>query len=70
LIVLSGENPALPSEYRNVWMELQTDLARLSARGKLVVLPESGDDPIYRVPHAIAEATRQVAGDIRLGRLH
>jgi len=70
LIVLSGENTALPPEYRNVWMELQTDLARLSARGKLVALPESGDDLIYRAPHPIAEATRQVVGDIRLGRLH
>jgi pimeloyl-ACP methyl ester carboxylesterase len=69
LIVLSGENTALPSEYRNVWMELQADLARLSARGKLVALPESGDDLIYRAPHAIVEATRQVVGDIRLGRL-
>ena len=70
LIVLSGENTALPSEYRSVWMELQADLARLSGQGKLVSLPESGDDLIYRAPHDIAEATRQVVGDIRLGRLH
>ena len=70
LIVLSGENTALPSEYRNAGRELQTDLARLSARGRLVTLPENGDDLIYRAPHAIAEAARQVVGDIRLGRLH
>jgi len=69
LIVLSGQNTALPPEYRNVWMELQADLARLSTRGKLVALPESGDDLIYRAPQAIAEATRQVVGDIRLQRL-
>ena len=69
LIVLSGENTAPLSEYRIVWMELQSDLARLSARGKLVVVPESGDDLIYRAPHAIAEATRQVVADIRLGSL-
>ena len=50
-------------------MELQSDLARLPARGKLVALPESGDDLIYRAPHAIAEATRQVVGDLRLGGL-
>jgi pimeloyl-ACP methyl ester carboxylesterase len=68
LIVLSGENTALPSEYRNVWMELQADLARLSSRGKLVTLPESGDDLIYGSPHAIAEATRQIVADIRPGR--
>ena len=64
LIVLSGENTALPSEYRNVWTELQADLAGLSARGKLVTLPGSGDDLIYRAPQAIAEATRQIVGDI------
>jgi len=49
-------------------MDLQADLARLSARGKLVALPESSDDLIYRAPHAIAEAARQVVNDIRLGR--
>lgn len=50
-------------------MELRADLARLSARGKVVALPETGDDLIYRAPHAIVEATRQVVGDIRLGTL-
>jgi pimeloyl-ACP methyl ester carboxylesterase len=68
LTVLSGEHTAMPSESPDVWMELQTDLARLSARGKLVALPENGDDLIYRAPHAIAEAARQVVSDIRLGR--
>jgi len=48
---------------------LQADLARLSTRGKLVALPESADDLICRAPDAIVEATRQVVGDIRLGRL-
>jgi len=70
MIVLSGENTALPSEDRNVWMDLQADLARLSARGKLVALPESSDDLIYRAPHAIADAARQVVDGIRLGKLH
>ncbi|HKW96673.1 MAG TPA: alpha/beta hydrolase [Bryobacteraceae bacterium] len=68
LIVLGGENAALPLKYRNVWTELQTDLARLSARGKLMALPESGEDLIYRAPHAIAEATRQIVEDIRPGK--
>jgi pimeloyl-ACP methyl ester carboxylesterase len=67
LIVISGESTALPSEYRNVWVDLQTDLARLSPRGKLVALTESGDDLIYRAPRAIAEATRQVVHDVRGG---
>jgi pimeloyl-ACP methyl ester carboxylesterase len=43
LIVLSGERTALSFKYRNVGMELQADLARLSVRGKLMVLPEIGD---------------------------
>jgi pimeloyl-ACP methyl ester carboxylesterase len=66
LIVLGGENAAVPFKYRDVWMELQTDLARLSARGKLMTLPGSGDDLIYRAQHAITEAARQLVGDIRL----
>jgi pimeloyl-ACP methyl ester carboxylesterase len=70
LIVLSGEKIAMGSEYRNVWMELQTDLARLSARGKLVTLHESRDELIYWAPHAIVEASLQVVGDVRRGRLH
>jgi pimeloyl-ACP methyl ester carboxylesterase len=69
LVVLSGENTAMPFRYREVWTELQTDLARLSARGKLVALPESSDDLIYRAPLAIAEATRQVVDEIRARRL-
>jgi hypothetical protein len=69
LIVLSGEKTAVGSEYRNMWMELQTDLARLSARGKLVSLHESRGDLIYWAPHAIIEASLQVVGDVRLGRL-
>ena len=59
----------MPSENPNISMELQTDLARLSADGKLVALREKGDDLIYRAPHAIAEAIRQVIRDVRLERL-
>ena len=57
LVVLSGGTTAMGSEHGNVWMELQTDLARLSARGKLVTLHESREDLIYRAPHAIIDAT-------------
>ena len=69
LIVLSGEMTARTTEYRNVWMDLQNDLVRLSARGKLVTFPESSGDLIYRAPHAIAEATRQIVHDLRVGGL-
>jgi hypothetical protein len=65
LIVLSAENTALTSEYRRVWIELQTDLARLSARGKHVVINESTGEPIYQAPDAVVEAVRQVVSDVR-----
>ena len=65
LIVLSAENTALTSEYRRVWMELQTDLVRLSARGKQVVIDESSGELIYQAPDAVVEAVLQVIADVR-----
>ncbi len=60
LIVLSADNTAVASEYHSVWIELQTDLARLSARGKQVVINESNGELIYQAPGAVVEAVRQV----------
>jgi pimeloyl-ACP methyl ester carboxylesterase len=65
LIVLSAENTALTSEYRSVWMELQTELARLSARGNHVVMNEGTGELIYQAPDAVVEAARQVVSDVR-----
>ena len=65
LIVLSAENTALTSEYRSVWMELQTELARLSARGNHVVINEGTGELIYQAPDAVVEAARQVIADVR-----
>ncbi|MBZ5618588.1 MAG: alpha/beta hydrolase [Acidobacteriia bacterium] len=65
LIVLSAENTAVASDYPSVWMELQTDLARLSARGRNVVLNESNGDLIYQAPDAVVEAARQAIADVR-----
>jgi pimeloyl-ACP methyl ester carboxylesterase len=65
LIVLSAKNTAVASEYHSVWMELQTDLARLSARGRQVILNESNGELIYQAPDAVVEAARQVLGDVR-----
>ncbi|MGO9254945.1 MAG: alpha/beta fold hydrolase [Bryobacteraceae bacterium] len=65
LIVLSAENTAMASEYRSVWMELQTDLARLSARGENIFLDESSGDLIYQAPDAIVEDIRQVLREVR-----
>lgn len=65
LIVVSSENSAVESASRSLWMELQTDLARLSTRGKQMVLPESRGDLIYQAPEAIVDAVRQVLDDVR-----
>jgi pimeloyl-ACP methyl ester carboxylesterase len=65
LIVLSAENTAVSSENRSVWVELQTDLARLSARGKHVVVNQSNGELIYQAPGEVVEAARQVIGDVR-----
>jgi hypothetical protein len=66
LIVLGAEDTDVASENPSVWMELQTDLARLSARGRHVVIRGgSGGDLIYQAPDAVVEAARQVIGDVR-----
>jgi pimeloyl-ACP methyl ester carboxylesterase len=65
LVVLSSESPPVASQYRSVWIELQTDLARLSTRGKLVAINENHGELIYQAPDAIVEAARQVVGDVR-----
>jgi pimeloyl-ACP methyl ester carboxylesterase len=63
LIVVSGKNFLSPGR-QSVWMELETALARLSTRGRLVQVDESHEDLIYRAPQAIVEATRQVVDDV------
>ena len=64
LIVLSSDNPATAAEY-NVRMELQTDLARLSTRGKLVSVDVSSGELIYQAPDAVIDAARQVLDHVR-----
>jgi hypothetical protein len=63
VVVLGGKN-FLPSGRNSVWEELQNDLARLSTRGKLVMVDKGGDDLIYRAPGAIIEAIREVLGEV------
>lgn len=65
LIVLSAENTFAAYIYSSVWMELQTDLARLSARGKQTMVELHSGDLIWQAPDAVSEATRQVVGDVR-----
>jgi pimeloyl-ACP methyl ester carboxylesterase len=65
LIAINGGNTLAASEYHGVWMELQTDLAGLSTRGKLVTVDGSGEDLIYGAPGAVIEAAREVLDDVR-----
>jgi pimeloyl-ACP methyl ester carboxylesterase len=67
LMVVSGEN-AVASEHQSVWMDLQTELVRLSTRGKLVTVDEGREDLIFRMPDAVIDATRQVLDDVRQTR--
>jgi pimeloyl-ACP methyl ester carboxylesterase len=68
LIALSGQDTAVALGYHSVWMELQTGLAHLSARGKLVTVDQGSDDLVDRAPAAVIEATRQVLDDVRKAR--
>jgi hypothetical protein len=65
LIVLTGENTAGALGYHGVWMELENELAHLSARGKLVTVDQGGDDLTYRTPVAVIDVTRWVVDDVR-----
>jgi hypothetical protein len=71
LIVLSAENTFAAYQYSNVWMELQTDLARLSSRGKQTAVDLRSGDLTWQAPDAVIDATRQVIDDVRHpGKLH
>ncbi|MGH7583358.1 MAG: alpha/beta fold hydrolase [Gemmatimonadales bacterium] len=76
LIVLTRGNARLPSNpttmdreyfaYEQVWMhEIQPKLARLSTRGRQVIVAQSGHDIPDEAPEAIVDAVREVLGDVR-----
>jgi hypothetical protein len=60
LSVITSEVAPVAPRHRDVWMELQRDLVRLSSRGKLVTVREGGSDLLYGDPGAVIEATRQM----------
>ncbi len=64
LIVIDDDQVVAP-EFAGVWAELQGDLARLSSRGRHVALDAHGGDPVYEAPGSIADAVRQVLGEVR-----
>jgi pimeloyl-ACP methyl ester carboxylesterase len=68
LIVLSSENPGLAPERSRDWMEQQSDLVRLSSRGKQIVLDDGSVDLIYQAPGAVVDAVRQLLKPLRESR--
>ncbi len=65
LVVLSAANLAAPPEFLADWMSAQTDLARLSTRGRQVIVGGGGGDLLYDAPDAIVEALQQVLAEVR-----
>jgi hypothetical protein len=69
LIVLGGEETLPTPEFRNVWSELQADLARLSTRARNVAVDETNGELIHRAPDAVVRAALEVIGAVRGKRL-
>lgn len=82
LIVLVGGRDSVPTnsqdpeerevaEFRRVWInELQPQLARLSTRGKEIVVPNAGHGIGFESPGAVVNAVREVVDDVRGGTAH
>ncbi|HKC38091.1 MAG TPA: alpha/beta hydrolase [Gemmatimonadales bacterium] len=52
--------------YRQVWMhEIQPKLARLSTRGRQIIIGQSGHEIPREAPEAVIAAARQVVADLR-----
>ena len=65
LLVLTGGNVAAPAEWLNVWTNAQSELARLSTRGRQIAVGGDASDLLYDAPDAIADAVRQIVGEVR-----
>lgn len=53
---------------RNVFHELQAEQARLSTRGKQIIVPDSGHVIMFERPDAVVAAIREVWSEVREGR--
>jgi len=67
LIVLSSETPPVALSHRELWMELQTDFAQWSTRGRTTLVDAPGGDPVYQAPDAIVELVAQTLSLSRPG---
>lgn len=68
----AGGNPQLDRQaaaYQKVWIhEIQPKLARLSSRGRQIVVTNSGHGIPVEAPNAVIDAVRDVVGAVRLDR--
>jgi pimeloyl-ACP methyl ester carboxylesterase len=64
--VLSAGNIAAPPEFLEAWTNVQSDLARLSTRGRQIAVGGAASDLLHDAPDAIVEAVRQVVAELRV----
>ena len=65
LVVLSAGNIPAPPEFLEAWTNTQNDLARLSTRGRQVVVGGGANDLLYDAPDAIVDAVTQIVAEVR-----
>jgi hypothetical protein len=65
LLVLSADKIAAPAEFLESWTNEQSQLARLSTRGRQIAVGGGAGDLLYDAPDAIVEAVRQVVAVVR-----
>ena len=66
VLVLSAGNLAAPPEFLEAWTNAQSDLARLSTRGRQIAMGGGASDLLHDAPDAIVEAVRQVLAEVRV----
>ena len=66
LLVLSAEHLAAPPEFLEAWTNAQSDLARLSTRGRQIAVGGGASDLLYDAPDTIVEAVRGVVAEVRV----
>ena len=66
LLVLNARNIIASPEFFEAWTNFQSDLARLSTRGKQIAVGGGASDLLYDAPDAIVDAVRQVLKEVRV----
>ena len=66
LRVLSAGKITAPPEFLEAWTSVQSDLARLSTRGRQIAVAGGASDLLHDAPDAIVEAVRQVLAEVRV----